>query len=398
MSTPVLFPFAPDWTKELKETTSYHTDVLVAYSDAEQRRGLRSNPRRGLTFTLTTMSPLEAALLETTIFGAMQNPFALPWWPDALRLSVDLPSGSTSIPLDPSTRLFAANGLAVLWRSPFANELVSVASVVPGTGLTLASGTANSWTKGNTFVLPAFLVRLGTSVDLPRYYSGGIDAELSFAGEAGQVAPSSSWTPTQYLGIDVLEVSPNWTSSPKTTIARSMIVLDATTGDVTVETKSASPIASTPFDWFLADRNAIATLRAFFDRRKGRLVPFFVPSWHQDLILASDVLATDSSIRIQAGNYSRILFPFNSRRDLAFLAVTGARAYARVTAAIDNGDGTETLSFGAPIGTAFAKSRTQVSFLELVRLASDDLSILWSSSTFGSASLALVEVPREVPA
>jgi hypothetical protein len=397
MSGPVLFPIAPDWTREIKETTSYLTDVLVGYSDAEQRRGLRSNPRRSLDFTCTTMTALEASLLETTIFGSMQNPLALPWWPDAIRLSGDLPSGSTSIAIDTTTRLFASGGLAVLWRSAFENELVQVTGVAANL-LSLGSGTANSWTKGNTFVVPAFLVRLGTSVELPRYSSGGIDAQVTFVGEAGQTAPAFSWTPTQYRGIDVLEVSPNWTSDEKTTLARSLIVLDAKTGDVTVETKSASPIASTPFAWFLADRNAITTLRAFFDRRKGRLAPFFVPSWHQDLILANDVLATDSSITIKGTNYSSILFPFNSRRDLAFLAVTGAKTYARVTGSVQNGDGTETLSLGAPIGTAFSKTRTQVSFLELVRLGSDDLSILWSSSTLASASLSLIEVPREVPA
>ena len=397
MSDLVTFPFPPNWTNPVKETTSFLTDVLVAYSDAEQRRGLRANPRRSLAFSIATMSAEETALLEAILFGAMQNPFVVPFWQDAQRLSSALPQGSLSIPLDPATRLFAPGGLAVIWRSPFENEVVNVADVLSN-AIVLASGAASSWTKGDSIVAPAFLARLGTSVDLSRFSSGGVQADLAFAGEAGQVAPASSWTPTTYRGLDVLEVSPNWGADMKRTIARSLLVLDAGTGDVTVETKSASPIASAPMQWFLADRDSIATFRAFLDRRKGRLSPFFAPSWDQDLILARDVQATDSSLRVRAIGYSRFLFPSGSRRDLALVSKAGDRAYVRVTNAVDNGDGTETLTLAAPIGTAFFAPWTQVSFLELVRLGSDDVELDWSSSAFATATLATVEVPREVPA
>jgi len=392
-----LFPFQPDWAKGVKETTSFLTDVLVAYSDAEQRRGLRSNPRRSLAFSIVTMSASETALLAATIFGKQDAPFVVPWWPDAQRLAAPLASGSTAILLDPSTRLFAGNGLAVIWKSPTANEIVSVSSVLSDR-ITLAAPTVNSWTANETIVLPAFLGRLGTSVDFSRFASGGVLADLKFSGEAGQIAPSGSWTPTQYRGLDVLEVAPNFANAIKRTSSRSLIVLDAKTGDVTVETKSASPIAATSIEWFLADRASIANFRDFLDRRKGRLVPFFAPSWDADLVLARDVLATDSTIRVQANGYSALLFPSVSRRDLAFLAVTGSRVYARVSNAVNNGDGTETLTLSAPIGTAFTASATQVSILELVRLGSDDLDLSWSSSTFSESSLPIVGVPREVPA
>jgi len=397
MSSPVLFPIAPDWTKEVTETTSYLTDVLVAYSDAEQRRGLRASPRRSLAFSLTTADSRETALLEAILFGAIQDPLALPWWPDALRLSSDLPSGSRSIPFDPATRLFASGGLAVVWRNPFENELLSVANVT-GDKIELASPTMNDWTAGDSILLPAFLVRLGTTVDVSRFSSGGLQADFAFSGEAGQIAPAGSWTPTQYRGMDVLEVSPNWTQDSKRTLARSLIVLDAKTGDVTVEAKSPSPIASASLEWFLADRADIAKFRSFLDRRMGRLVPFFAPTWNQDLLLVADVLATDSAIRIQTSSYSRFLFPSTSRRDLALLAVTGERAYARVVDAVQNSDTTETLTLAGPIGTAFRADRTQISFLELVRLGSDDVALSWSSSTFAESSLPIVEVPREVPA
>jgi hypothetical protein len=71
--------------------------------------------------------------------------------------------------------------------------------------------------------------------------------------------------------------------------------------------------------------------------------------------------------------------------------------YAKITAAIDNGNGTETLTLGALTGKAFAAATTMVSFLTLVRLDADRVSIKWDSTDHAESLLSLQEVPREVP-
>jgi hypothetical protein len=71
--------------------------------------------------------------------------------------------------------------------------------------------------------------------------------------------------------------------------------------------------------------------------------------------------------------------------------------YAKVTGAIDNGDGTENLTLSALTGKAFPAATTMVSFLTLVRLEADRVSIKWDSTDHAESLLSLVEVPREVP-
>jgi hypothetical protein len=391
-----LMPFAPDWSKPVKETTGYLTDVLTAYSDAEQRRSLRANPRRSLAFSIVTMNEREAALLDATFFGWMHQIFGVPWWPDAEYLSADVAQGAASVPVATANRLFAVGGYAAIWQSPISYEVLTVASMDAGSiGI---GATQFAWKANQAIVVPVFLGRLPASFDLSRYSSGGIAADLTFAGEAGQLAPASSGTFTQYRGIDVLEVSPNWAGAMKRTIKRSLVVLDSKTGDVTVEPKGSSPVPTAPFNYWIDGRANVASFRAFIDRRRGRLTPFWVPTWDQDLLLAHDVAAADTTIKVAASGYTRYQFPAVSRRDLAFISRAGSLVYARATGSVENGDGTETITFASPIGANLPASKTMISFLVLCRLDQDAIDLEWTSSDHADAVVATAEVPREVPA
>ena len=391
-----LFPLPPDWTKGITEKISYMTDVLVGYSDAEQRRSLRSNPRRGLSFSILTMNERETALFDSLIFGWMQNPFGVPWWPDAQFLPADVAQCSDVVPIATADRLFANGGLAVIWQNAANYEVLAV-DVVSANNFTLSTPTQFSWEAGNAIVAPVFLARLPDKFDVSRWSSGGISADLDFAGEAGQIAPSFAATSPQYRGIDVLDCSPNWSEAAKRTMKRSLVVLDSETGDITVEAKSVSPVPSAPLNLWLDGHDQVAAFRAFLDRRLGRLAPFWAPTWDQILLLLFDIAPTSSTITIQESGYTRYLFPSVARHDLAFIAADGSRHYARVTASVENGDGTETLSFAGPLGFTLQASQTQVSFLTLCRLDADEIDLSWPTSDHADVALATAEIPREVP-
>lgn len=56
-----LFSVAPDWNEGMEESLEYLTDVLRAYSDNEQRRGLRQLPRRAMRYRALTLNARDAA-------------------------------------------------------------------------------------------------------------------------------------------------------------------------------------------------------------------------------------------------------------------------------------------------------------------------------------------------
>jgi hypothetical protein len=395
----VMFSVAPDWGEGMEETLEYFTDVLRSYSDNEQRRALRQLPRRAMRYRALTLNARDAAGMESLIWGWQNQPFGVPWWPDAQPLLSDIPPGTLVIPVSTADRQFAAGGLVTIWADEFTFEALSIVDVNPGS-VTVSSPTLLSWTGGpQTRVIPVFLCRLPSTVDVSRHSSEIDQVDLNFIGEAGQPAPATATSPTQFKGFDVLEIPPNWAKSPlKRSYKRSMVTIDPKIGPIEVIDKGGTALVGQEFPWWLDTHPVVTAFRAFILRRFGQLNSFWIPTWDQDVVLHRDVGSADISITIESVFYSRFFFPTESRRFIAFIPIDGSgNVYLKVTASADNGDGTETLTLEAPTGKNFAAASTMVSFLTLVRLEADRVSIKWDSSDHAEALLALQEVPREVP-
>jgi hypothetical protein len=394
----VVFSVRPEWGGGVQETISFLTDVFKAYSDNEQRRGLRQFARRGLKYRALALTARDAAGMESLVWGWQNQPYGVPWWPDASAMTSDTPAGSFSIACVTTDRLFAVGGIAVIWTDEFTFEALTITDVTDDS-IAVSSPTQFSWKAGlATLVLPALLCRLGNHVEVDRLFSGADQIDLEFIGEAQQPAPAPTVTLTQYLGFDVLESMPNWATTLKRGYVRSLVTLDPKIGPITVVDKGGSAIVTQEFPWYLADHAAVTVLRAFLLARFGQLHPFWIPTWDQDLVLANDVAAIDGTITIESEFYTRFFFPNKARQYIAFIPIDGSgNVYRHITASVDNGDGTETLTLDSATAKAFAADSTMISFLTLARLSTDDAAIDWMSSDLAQASLQIQEVPREVP-
>lgn len=393
-----VFSAAPDWNEGMAETIEYLTDVMKAYSDNEQRRGLRQLPRRGLRFRALALTAIDAAGMESMVWGWQNQPFGVPWWPDASAMTADTPAGSFFIPCNTVDRQFAAGGLCCIWRGEFLFEALEVASVAPG-GITVSSPTQLSWTGSPaTLVMPVFTARLSDKVEVRRWSSSIDQIDLDFMGEAMQAAPAPTLSLTQYKGIDVLEISPNWEAALNRVYKRSIVIIDPKIGPLTAVDKGGSAVVEQEFPWFLNSHSAATTFRAFVLRRFGQMNSFWIPTWDQDLVLAVGVGASDTGIVIKSEFYSQFFFPNPARRFIAFIPQDGSgNVYRKITASADNGNGTESLVLDTPTGKAFPASTTMISFLTLARLGSDRTQIDWMSADLAQANLSLEELPRELP-
>jgi hypothetical protein len=394
----VVFSVAPEWGVGMKESISFLTDVFKAYSDNEQRRGLRQLARRGMTFRACALTARNAAGMEAQVWGWQNQPFGVPWWPDQSPMTADTPAGSFSIPCCTTNRQYAVGGVAIIWVDEYTYEALVITELNPDS-IAVSSPTQFSWEAGAaTFVMPVFLCRLGAKLDVDRLFSGADQMDLVFIGEAEQPAPAPTNALTQYKGYDVLELMPNWATDLKRTYNRSMVTLDPKIGPITVIDKGGSAVVGQEFPWYLEDHAAVTTLRAFLLARFGQLNAFWIPTWDQDLVLAQDVGPTDAGIVIESEFYTQFFFPNKARCYLAFIPEDqSGNVYCEVTAAVDNGDGTETLTLDAPTGKSFPAATTMISFLTLARLGSDEAEIDWMASDLAQANLQIQEVPREVP-
>ena len=394
-----VFSVRPEWGAGMKETIGFLTDVLKGYNDTEQRRGLRQLARRGMKYRALALTARDAAGMESLVWGWQSQPYGVPWWPDASPMTGDTPAGSFSISCVTTDRQFAVGGIAVIWTDEFAFEALTI-DTVAADHITVTSPTQFSWKAGKTtLVLPALLCRLGNKVEVDRLFSGADQIDVEFVGEAQQPAPAPTITLPQYRGFDVLETMPNWAAAPlKRGYDRSLVLLDPKIGPITVIDKGGSAIVSQEFPWFLETHAAVTKFRAFLLKRFGQLVPFWIPSWDQDLVLAADVAAIDGTITIASEFYTRFFFPNKARQHVAFIPTDGSgNVYRKITAAIDVGDGTEILTLDSATGKRFAAGKTMVSFLTFARLAVDQVELDWVNADLAQCDLQLQEVPREVP-
>jgi hypothetical protein len=393
-----LFSVAPDWSAGIDESIEYLTDVMKAYSDNEQRRGLRQAPRRAVRIRPVALTPRNSAGMESLVWGWQNQPYGVPWWQDATALTADVAPGAFVIPCNTADRQFAPGGLVSIWQDEFTFEALSIESVAANS-ITTSSPTQNSWTASPaTLVMPVFLARLPKSLEVIRHASFIDEMDLEFIGEAQQPAPSPSVSLTQYKGYDVLEIAPNWDGDLNRKYDRSLVTIDPKIGPIEVIDKGGSAVVGQRFPWWLDGHSNVTTFRGFILRRFGQMNPFWLPTWDEDLVLAQDVGATDGAIKIQSEFYTKFFFPSVARRDLAFIPVSGgSNVYRRVTAAEDNGDGTETLTLDSATGVALPASTTMLSFLTLARLLADRVDIRWATADLAQAELELQEVPREIP-
>jgi hypothetical protein len=93
-----------------------------------------------------------------------------------------------------------------------------------------------------------------------------------------------------YLGLTVLTEDPNRRDQPTHTADRSKVRIDSVTGPFTETEKAKAQKQKRPFSWYMETRAEIDLFRAFRAERKGKLVPFWLPTWHHDLVLSEDVL------------------------------------------------------------------------------------------------------------
>jgi hypothetical protein len=203
-----------------------------------------------------------------------------------------------------------------------------------------------------------------------------------------------------YNGVTVLTEDPNRREVPTHTSTKSKVRLDNLTGAFTEFIKGDAGRQTRPFHWFLDGRAAINDFWTFMEERKGRWAPFWVPTWHDDLLLRTDGDAALAAIEVHNINYSRHQFDalYTWRRHLAFIKRgAGVQFIKRIDGAVETTTLFETLTLDSLLGQALPKDDWMLSFLTLCRLASDEIEFHWHNTTLAEVAFNVIELPTEMP-
>ena len=392
-----LLPSAPDWSEPIKERTQYLTDILAAYSGKEQRFALRQIPRTRLDFRLMPADRREAAGLEALLFGNSGRVYAVPFWPDAMKITQDVVLGDTVIHVDTTHRKFAPGSILMLWREFYSSEAASIRSV-DADRITLTAPINGSWAAdGRTYAIPALGAIIEGEASLGRLSSNFFDSGISFLCDpAADVAPAA---PGLVYGYDVFPWQPNWDADRMQAYANATQLVDESTGKFKLINRSGVAIGRSAGLITLSGRQEIADYRAWLALRKGRHHAFWLPTWQNDLVLNATINAGTPSLAIEQTGYINFQYARACRRYLAFIMLdgTGRKFYRKVTDAVRVGS-VETLTLDNFLdeNNDIQPGSVMLSFLNLVRLDNDEPELQWYTRDAADVMLDFSEVPLEV--
>lgn len=375
----------PDWSQGVRETLQFKTDVMTAWSGAEQRRALRIAPRRQFEFT-APMAQQERRFVEAALFAWSSMTWAVPIFSDGQRLTSALTPGLLTIPCDTVNRDFRAGGLAILIQDAVTYEVVQI-STVTNTALGLTVAVAGSWPVGSR-LYPVRTARLASYPQITRENAQYATIQPQFVTVEPCDWPAATGLP-QYRGYPVLENSPDDSQQAGASYQRQTNLIDNDTGVVEMDDTAKVGFPMWTHAWFMQGRTARAFFRSLMYLLKGRQGEIWVPTYQSDLKLVATVAATASTMDVELTGYSLFLVGQINRQDIRIELLNGTVFYRRVTGSTSVDANTERLSIDSTLGQQITASQVRrISFMSLCRLNSDNIVIQHENGDTGLATAA----------
>lgn len=194
-----------------------------------------------------------------------------------------------------------------------------------------------------------------------------------------------------YLTRPIFPLKPNWAEA-----VMRQITYDLRETDIGFGAAYFTPLATytvNAFDFTLLLNGAadVLAFEDFCDTQLGRLNGFWLASPQSAAQFAAGVSTTQFDIMAEDLNAS-----WDSRPDQHLLLTfpDGSQYAAKMSAVIDNGDGTERITLSAAIAST-PPAGTILQRLHFVRFASDTEEISWFAENVGRIQLTVIELPQE---
>lgn len=383
---------------EVAETYGFLTDVMPGYNTAEQRVSLRAVPVESLEFSFLCTDARQSGLADSLLFGLQDEVLAVPLWQHGSRLTSTTIVGASTFftPDDPRDLPYRVGGLAVLWRDPFTYELFTVSGVTSNS-VTTSDTASVEWPTGSV-IMPARLARVASRVGVVRSTTGVLAGRPVFTAETAEPTVPAAESFALYRSLPILDVLPDRGDGTQDEVDRKAFLMDSKTGTRAFEAPAAAPQTVRGFSWWCASRAEAKVLREFINNRRGRARPFWVLAWQQDFALAGDHAPNSSVLVVLARDYAARVFPAGQARRHLAVRVAGATYYRHVESAVDNLNGTESLTLDLPVPVALTPDSTLTASLRYSRLDVDEPRIEWSGGHHAECLLPMRELPAETPA
>lgn len=197
-----------------------------------------------------------------------------------------------------------------------------------------------------------------------------------------------------YRGYDVFDIIPDRNDDTELW-SRSFEIIGSPAGKFSLDDRGGTPVIGRTWTYIATSRAEIAAVRTFLDSRIGKKVAFWIPTYLEDFTLTANASGTTATVE-EVGYVARYVTDV-ARQHVAFISTAGVITPRKVNSAVNNGNGTETLTLDSALPGTFTPALTLLSFLVFARLDSDEYTVTWHTHNAAEFSLRILELPREVP-
>lgn len=401
-----VFSYSHNWTERVRERLAWKTNVIPKRAGLEQRFKLRSRPRRSLEYFVEPMDAGELRRLDNFLWSSLHENILVPIWTYPDQLSSNLASGSNVVSLETAFKDYDDNAHLLFYGGPDNYEAVAIESL-NSSELTLAENTARQWDKGT----PVFPARLGRfSPQIRATVFGSDDKAYSANFEILETKYSTNRitaiSPETYRSRDLFLDKPETSDQLDHTFDREQRRRDADNGLVDFDPVMAAPWTIFQQQALLLSHQEISTFLGFLDRRCGRLVPCWIPTWDRNF---DPLLFNSTTFKFSECGYTSLVNAAEARRDV-YVHLHAPSSHVenkdftalRLSAPIDNGDGTEQATIasahpnggGTALNTAGLSAIALISYLKYVRLEADTVELSWDTDEIVDATLTFRELFR----
>jgi len=376
----VVWPFGPEMKNPIDETLEWLTHVQDSYKNVEQRFAGREQPRRILEYK-TQIVGSDTGLFESIVFGWSDRLYAVPLWQERSNLTDFVPLGTVTLDLDTTNRTFVPDGLLVLMKSAKMFEALEIESVT-STSITLKKPVERDWPQGSR-VYPVMVSSLEKPLSAQYVAENKIESIVRFTGSPAETNTRTpiNAPPVTYNGVEVYLTGTNWGSPITVSYEASYNVLDNGSGVFSLRQRAGWPNIIKSHEWLNKNKTVSTEVRDFFARRRGRLVPAWIPTGTADFTLVEDAALAASVIRVLDNDYGSLVSQHPARQNIIIQVRGGSTIIRRITGYTPDVDGTALLSLDSSIGQNITvKGVRRISFIGLYRMASDSVTFSWRTS------------------
>lgn len=362
------------------ERLQWLTGIMVSRNGTEQRTGNRTRPRQMFT-TTAVLNPNELNRAGNLLHGWRDRLWAIPTWTET-RLAETVSSGATTITVDTRYGDFRTGELAMIWTSPRTFDVFEILSFNQ-TSITLDRGVNADYVNG--MVTPVRIARMG---DDPSRLTTGFNGHLQ---TNFHVDDNPTYTPQvateTYNGFDVYTKGPLLNPEFVTDRYNKLTeIVDYGTGGVDIFAPWDDTKIEREFRLLLGSLKEVWEFKSFLAARRGRLNPFYMPTFENNLrLLSVGTLTTPIVIRSdeQATQaQTRVTIAINTDTGWLFRTVLGYSTDI---------EGNTVAALNSSLNID-ASEVNYISYMGLKRLTSDSVQFNWLPNYVAEVSLGITEI------